>query len=343
MPSLPTKRHLVQMIKSYAKHSPRTLTAFFALLLAAVMLALPGEAFAANPTPTLGGVIRNVGEDIWRPVMLLFGAGSILGGLFLVSTALLRMAQNVGREGESMKDPILRLAGGGFLFGFMDTIQMGPATLWGAASSAIGLTPATTTPSGVQDCLGANGGVTCMAANFSGNVVPVFMSVAFSLAFVWGAWMVVTAIHSIATSGERGGRQEGKPGARLLFGAIMCQLALFSESISRTLGFNRPIVNGVEGMTADLSMLSYVPPTNFGMLSPFAQLIGHVFIIMAMFGIIAIWRGISFLKADADGSQRGVVGAGVTHLIGGALLLNSKATTCFMMNTVLGNSLGFCN
>ena len=307
-------------------------------ILAGILFSMP--AYADSQT-NMGQMLAAVGGDLWGPIILLLWSGSMLVGVYLVASALYKMVQSVGRDDMPVREVIMRMVGGGLLVGFWDTIQMGPMTMWNSTMTALGWSWQPQAAGAVTDCTGTGGGITCMAGNFASNVVPVFLSFLWIMAFLWGAWLIVSAVHAMATQHERSGSQV-KPFPRIIIGFILCQLPLFISSVSATMGYATPVITGAGFSATNNTMLSYTAPTNWGLLSNYAELVGKIFIIMAMFGVIAVWKGIQYLKADAEGVQRGVVGAGLTHIIGGAMLINSKATTCFVMNTILGTGLNFC-
>lgn len=312
------------------------------LALAISLAAVVPEAAASD---TIGGVIASVGRDTILPVMALLWGGSTVVGIYLVASGGMKIVQHVGREEIPYREILGRLLGGGAIHAFWFTVGASPVTLFGFADPQLGVAGGSATAGALAggNCItDRGGGLTCMAANFSSNVVPTFMVVAWGLAMLWGAWLVITGVHALATQSERGGSNTSNPFPRMIYGGLLIQLPFFIASVSRTMGYSNPVVGG-SGFISNTANLAYRPPGGIPMLDQWAQLIGHVFVIMAMFGVIAVWKGIAYLKAGAEGEQRGVVGAGLTHIIGGAMLVNSKTTTCFVMNTMIGTGLNFCS
>lgn len=334
------KQHIKYMNKNLFRYP-----GFLIAGLAGILLPSAAWAQAATSRASIGGMIASLGNDAWLPIVLLLWSGSMLVGTFLVASGLFKVVSSVGRDEIPMKEVIGRLLGGGALVAFWDALRMGPMTMFGSLMTTVGwdMRGPMAPVGGLTNCLtGSSGGVACMARNFSTNVVPAFMAVAWCMSFIWGAWLILTAVHAMATDDGRGGGGKVKPWVRIIFGAILCQLPLFIGSISASLGFGTGVVDGGGMIATDSVMLAYKPPENWGLLSTYSDLIGYVFVIMAMFGVAAVVRGISHLKAGAEGGQQGTTGSGLTHIIGGAMMVNAKATTCLVVSTFLGQGLNFC-
>jgi hypothetical protein len=293
---------------------------------------------------TIGGVIASTARDFITPAMALMWGCCMVVGVYLVGSGCLKAVQQVGRDEMPWREIVGRLMGGGALVSFPSMLGVAPTTFYGMFNPNYGVQASNATAGALAggNCLtSSSGGLTCMAANFASNVVPTFMTVAWGMAMLWGAWLIVTGVHTLAVQNERGGTSQVKPIHRIVYGGLLMQLPYFIGAIATTLGYSDPVV-GSSGFVANSVNLSYSPPGGVALLENYARLIGHIFVIMAMFGVIAVWKGISYLKAAAESGQQGLTSAGLTHIIGGALLVNAKVTTCFILNTVLGNGLNFC-
>ena len=286
-------------------------------------------------------MITSLGTDLAAPVSTLLMAGSLLLGIFLIGTGLMRMVDiGGGREGTA-KDSLFRMMGGAVLSA-LPFMAMGiGATLFGGNPE--GFNPSGITAPDPSACLSTSGSgvpLTCVAKNIANNLAKPATSVLMGLAYLSGLFLIATALHKLATSQGQGHHQEAKVWApRLLFGGLLTQMPPFIASIARTLGYDTSVV-GASGMTQVAS-----PSLSMGGSSSISgdmtELLGHIFVICMMFGVLAVWRGIGKLRGYAEGTEREGVGAGVTHIVGGVLLANAQFTICAVSRTFVGSS--FCS
>lgn len=321
-------------------------------LFAALAVMAPVAA-QAQTTGTLGGLVGITIDNLWEPFWIVLLGSAFLLGVWLVATGLSRLRDIGGSHGHAQgqaMDGITRIVGGALLVALPDTMNAGIMTFYGnitghAMNSANGQV------GGVNSCLATTGGVagstlTCVAHNVASNLVPVFIEVSFGLLYLIGAAMILHALYTLATSHAAGHRQIPKGWvARIVIGALICNVPHLMSAIETTMGIQNGTILDT-GYSQTSNLLAY-NNTSGGVLAEYSQLIGYLFQILVMFGVIAVWRGIFFLRSYAEGTGRATVGQGLTHIIGGVLLTNSKYSTCILMNTFMGAAagaaMGFCS
>lgn len=319
------------------------------ILSAGFVLALLGTATPAHATSSVGGMISTLATNITSPFSLLIVGFGFLLGVTLIAGGLMKLAHAGDGQRSTTADGVLRMIGGSLLIGLPPMIVVGVSTFYGAGGSGIQSSAAVTLadPANCMTLTGQSIVLTCVAQNVALNVVPVFMSVLFGLTFLSGAGLIAHALYSIAMSHSTGQRQLPKGlTTRIVIGCLTCNLPTLLESIGTTLGIPGMAVTsagfvGLNGSSV-ASMLAYTGTGQSVVLSQYAALIGWLFVILAMFGVIAVWKGLTYLRGYAEGSQQGTMGAGVTHIVGGVLLANGKFTVCIVLNTLLGQGMGFC-
>jgi hypothetical protein len=312
---------------------PRNVIRISAAAAAATMVS--GQAHAQN---SLGNFVGHIADDIWQPFWILLLGGAFILGMWLVATGLGKLKEGGhGHQGNGHMEGIARIIGGALLIGLPDTLGAGIFSFYGTVS---GHAMGSATIGATTDCT-AGGGVTCVAQNVAQNLVPVFVEVSFGLFFLFGAYLIASAVHELATSHAAGQRQ-GAKGAltRAFMGALCCNIPYLFAAIEGTMGITGGTII-TNGFDTGSSMLTYNGGSN-GVLANYSQLIGFVFQILVMFGVMSVWKGITYLRAYAEGNERGGAGPGLTHVLGGALLANAKYTTCIVATTFIGNNLGFC-
>jgi hypothetical protein len=313
----------------------------------------PAFAQTSSTTTTIGGMIISVGKDLWTPISTLLVAGSYLVGFFFIGSALFRLIEAGGRGGEGgYKDALARLFGGAILVTLPDVLHSGLITIFNSAfkyTSDTGVTAGTvtqcvmsTTSSSGSTGTGASS-ASCVIQNFANDIVPSFLPVAFGFMFLWGAYLVATAVHAVASSHVNGGnRSQVKWLPRSIIGLLMCNFSTLFNGIAQTMGYSSSTITSSGFSAVGSTLLSYTPPASLGISSDYASMIGNIFAIMIVFGVIACARGLSHLKAHAEGSQQGTFGSGVTHIIGGVMLANAKMSICLVVSTLFGSASGFC-
>jgi hypothetical protein len=306
--------------------------------IAAAAAAASLAAGQAHAQSSLGNLVGHVADDIWQPFWILLLGGAFILGMWLVATGLGKLREGGhGHHGSGHTEGIARVVGGALLIGLPDTLGYGIGTFY---STVTGHSMGSAAIGGTTDCT-TGGGVTCVAQNVAQNLVPVFVEVSFGLFFLFGAYLIASAIHELATS-HAAGHKQGAKGAltRAFMGALCCNIPYLFSAIEGTLGITGGSII-TSGFDTSSSMLSYSGGSS-SVLANYSQLIGFVFQILVMFGVMSVWKGITYLRAYAEGNERGGAGPGLTHVVGGALLANAKYTTCVVATTFIGNSLGFC-
>ena len=289
---------------------------------------------------TLGAMVGSFADNIWNPFWItLLGLG-FLAGLWLVATGLGKF-KDTGGHGSSHMDGLLRIIGGAFLLAIPNSIGIGIQTLYGGVGNHT-LTGSNAPVGAVQDCLSSGGGITCVAQNVALNLVPAFVEVCFAILGLIGAIMIVQTIYSVATSAASGHHQPPKGWlTKIVIGILMSNIPYLFYLIQNTMGENSGTI-GMNGFNRSSPMLAYVANTSNATLQQYQALIGWVFYILVMFGVISVWRGITQIKSFADGSERSGMGSGITHIIAGVMLANAKWTTCIVVTTMFGQNFGFC-
>lgn len=311
--------------------------------LASALMLSPNMAHAAAGS-TLGNVISTFASDVWQPFWLLLIGIGFLCGLWLIATGISKLRDIGGHSNQnSALDGIMRIIGGALLVGLPDTINAGIGTFFASVTGHV--SDGTTTVGGVTDCVGATGqdALTCVAQNIAGNVVPVFTEVSFCLMYLLGAGLIVHALYSLSMSHATGRAQMPKGWvARIIIGALICNTPHLITAIETTLGITSGTIM-TTGFDKNSNMLAYTSDGSSAILTQYATLIGYIFQILVMFGVFSVWRGITYLRAFAEGNERGGMGPGITHIVGGVLLANGKWTVCIVLNTFVGGAMGFCS
>ena len=326
------------LIDAHAKSTSLSLAVLMALLLTT------SPAVAQNVNQTVGGMFTQVGNEFGRILPDLVLAASLLLSVFLVATGLARLVEmsNGGREGLG-KDASMRLLGGGFLasvplmLGSISTTFFGQKLDgWGSADIQAATPNACFVPTG--------GGIPfgCVAENIAMNVAKPGTLVLFGLAFVAGTYLVASGLYKLAVSQGQGNQAEAKTWLpRVIFGALLAQIPPLIGTIAFTLGYSSSIIN-VSGLQQVAAPSLSIPGPN-GMSSvELNSMLGNIFMICVLFGVLAVWRGIAKLRSFSEGQEREGIGMAMTHIVGGVMLTNVKMTICFVMGTFMGNGMGFC-
>lgn len=313
---------------------------FFIALAAIVFFFSLTESALAQSSSTVGAIAANFIDNIWSPLWASFFALCFLVGLFLVISGLIKLKE-AGERGQGVSDGFFRLFGGGVLLAIPNAAGATITTFYGITNyqmnSGAGQVGA------VQSCLQNSGGITCVAQNIAQNMVPPFVEVSFDIMFMIGVFIIASTIYEIATN-KASGRGDMPNGwfAKITLGALMANTPNLFYLISQTLGDTNATINTF-GFQSSSSMLSYQANGGSAILQQYQALIGWVFQILVLFGVLSVWRGIMKLKSFADGSERSGIGSGLTHIVAGVLLANAKWTTCLVSSTMFGQGFGFCS
>lgn len=290
---------------------------------------------------TLGSVVAGFGDAI-APMGNVLLAGSFVLGTYLIASGVHRLKNGTdhghGRDG--LSDALMRIGGGSVLTSLLAFLGVGAESIYGTDAGLV--LQQVSTGGRMADCMSGGGSVplTCVAQNIATDLVPVFLAVSFWLFYMIGAWWAGSAVHSIAQASGNGQMPRGWAW-KMGLGVLSLNTPHLMEMFQETFGISGGVIVK-SGLNSGSSLLSYAASGNAALLTQYQELIKWVFYILVMFGVIAVLRGISLLKAHAEGSGQGTMGAGMTHIVGGVLLANGKFTVCAVMATFVGNGLGFC-
>lgn len=334
-------------------HGLRCLAICFAFFVGIIMLS-SASAFAQGISTTMSGnsgnantigdVVSNVLGHTKAFEILILGVCCLLGA-WLVGTGLFAAVSNRGGgdRGKAFQDAGLRIGLGAVTFALPSALGIGLETLW--ARSSLAFLNAGAPGVGVpQNCI-MGGGLGCVANNIAVNVAPIATFVAVILAFLAGLAFIGKALYDMSLRYADGpsSRVSGVT-TRILIGLLLVNVPMFAGSLMATLG--APMFFGL-AQTGHIvtSQLTYVPDASGPMVENFNSLMRSLFIILVMFGTLALIRGLIIIKQVADGRNHNgrTMGSGVTHLIAGVMMMNMNWTVCIVTRTFLGNVLPFCS
>jgi len=292
---------------------------------------------------TLGDAIRNLFDPTKAIETLILGVSFLLGA-YLIGTGLLSAAKSASERQRGFTDAGLRIAFGAVIAAVPFALGVGLETFWKQSTPDFyGVkTPEVGAP---RNCiLAASGsGLSCVANNIATNVAPIATFVAVVFAFLAGVSMIAKAIYEIAVA-----RTDGRPGntqgvaTKLIVGILLANIPIFANSILATLG--APIFYGL-GTTGYIikSNLTYVPDDGGPIAQNFNSLMNSLFVILVMFGTLAIIRGLVIVKQVSENKAYGrTMGSAMTHFIAGVLMMNMNWTICIISRTFLGTVMPFC-
>ena len=338
---------------------------FLRLAILPALISLPSQAWAQE---TVGGRLQDLIGDLSGPALFLISIACLAGGLWLLIRGLVKLKDSSGNN-EQTGSALLTIVAAVFLVALPEVAGVGMMTAVGGGgimgqgdlnaaratldagysqnsqsmSDKLKSMASVTAPT---NCLeeGAEG-VTCMARNIAVNAVPMGIIAVFVAVFIGGLWGFGSALFELTK--VQGGQRipEGWWG-RLIFSILLMNgpvlLAIFSQTI---LGNGGTIQQS--GLQSGSSLLSYTIDSG-AQFKLYEELIGYLFIILALFGAIAFVRGIYVMKAAGEGRGAGGAsyGHGIVFMVAGVLLANAKISTCTILTTVGAQSLqgfGFCS
>lgn len=292
---------------------------------------------------TAGEMIKHIGTDLYGPLFATAILCSFLMGIILIGKGVSKLKDISSHQGgpNLSKEALLMIFGGTCLIALPDVMGAGLYTFYQTGS----FEPQSVAVGGVASCMNSTTGdasVTCVAHNIATNVVPVFSMVFFALSFITGLYIILSQIRKLAVSHEHG-RHELEKGwlLKLCVGVIVCNLPFLIKAVETTVGIESGEVVTAGGLDSGSSMLSYSGGSS-SVSQAYSQLIGYIFTILVIFGLIAIWRGLMLLKTFAEGRPEKTMGAAITHIIGGVFLTNAQFSTCLIITTAWGSGNGFC-
>jgi len=292
---------------------------------------------------TLGDAIRNLFDPTKAIETLILGVSFLLGA-YLIGTGLLSAARSASERQRGFTDAGLRIAFGAVVAAVPFALGAGLETFWKQSTPDFyGVkTPEVGAP---RNCIlaGGDAGLSCIANNIAINVAPIATFVAVVFAFLAGVSTIAKAIYEIAVA-----RTDGRPGntqgvaTKLIVGILLANIPIFANSILTTLG--APIFYGL-GTTGYIikSNLTYVPDDGGPIAKNFNSLMNSLFVILVMFGTLAIIRGLVIVKQVSENKAYGrTMGSAMTHFIAGVLMMNMNWTICIISRTFLGTIMPFC-
>jgi hypothetical protein len=298
----------------------------------------------------LGGMVVTFAQDIAPNVggLLLHGT-SILMGVYFVFRGLmcLRDAAGGGASHSNLRagDGLMRVFAGAMSFYLPSVVQSGLGTFFNS-SAIVALTGASA--GATADCMSSSGtdAMTCAANNVATNLVPVFIQASFLFMFIVGAWMLAHSIWRLAEAYQSGNPQlfqfkEGGHGFFVKTGisVLLMNMPFLLNAVENTFGVSDPTING-QGYNGGSSLLTY--SVSMSSLAQYGPLLKDCYIILAMFGVLAVWKGVRLWVAYAEGNKE-TLGAGATHIVAGVILANMKYGCAMAVTTFYGSgSTGIC-
>ncbi len=161
-----------------------------------------------------------------------------------------------------------------------------------------------------------------------GLSLPSVVAMATGLAYLMGFWFLYRAVYKLREYGEL--RTMMSNNASL----VEPLLLMLAGSL---LMFLPTAIN----LTESTFFTSYTPsPIGYAPVSAdqrWKALKEIVTMLVRFFGLIAFIRGVAMLpKINSQGGQGGGIGKSLTHIVGGALLMNIHTVVSVLMNTIGG-------
>lgn len=346
--------------------------------LALAAFAASWSSIPAYAQTTIGDRLQAGISDMVGPILFVITMISTLGGVILFAKGLMKLKDASGDRG-AVGPSMMTIAAATLLIALPEVAGIGMTSVMGgsgllgrndftvadrvldgdSASSRSG-TPssklagmaAVTAPENCMSLAGGgnagNGGaVPCMARNLAKNVVPIGVIAVFGFVFLAGLWTFGSALFELARSHGQEGRGT-PPGwwAKVLAAILMMNGPPFFMAVTRTIMGNEANTVGASGLNAGSSLLTY-NITGVNVLAQYTELIGHLFTILVLFGVLAFVKGIFVIKSASERQGNATFSHGVVFMVAGVLLANSKLSTCTILSTIAGDGnagmLGFCN
>lgn len=322
------------------------------LLYIFIFFSSTGFAYADDGTPSnLGGLINNMGQQLYKYIPMLLIVGCYVFAIWLAADALKKLYEGArpgGRGGEH-GSVWVKLAVAGMFAVLPNIMNVGIQSIFDSVPGAISgghvYSP--------QECLVGtsddSAALTCVARNIGINVVPVGIKFIFAAMWISGMCIFIKSLYSIAKhhhSPHQGGvsKQIGHIGVA----CIMLVMPTFINAVTTSMGYgNMTVLTGnAIGLSDSVpSILAYNGDGTSGDLTKFRELISWSFVIVSLFGVWFVAVGCNKLNAGVDGGgqqERNSVRAAMTHIIGGALMVNGKFAMCLIVSTFVGKGHGFC-
>lgn len=329
-------------------------------------------AFAATAAPALandlGTRVQEAIRDMSGPAIYLIAFLAFGGGLFLFGKGLADMVKTSAGQQGSYGGPLTSVGVGAILIVLPYIAGVGLVSVFGSASTlgASDMTHnfyldetggdaasrsarlaglATVTPP--VSCVEVDATVECMARNVAKNLVPVGVLAILVACFVMGLAQLFSLLGK-AVKGSNNG--QGLPEGwfvKVVVAVVLMNAATLLSLTTNTLMGGGDVI-GERGLNTGSALLGYSMPNSVdGPWQKYEEMVGHILVILTLFGVFAFARGLTVISAASDGRGGGTatVGGGVMFVVAGVMLVNAKRTTCLILTTVLGdgNSFGFCS
>ena len=336
--------------------------AFVALL--ALLISSPAWAQAGATANTLGQSTYDALRDLIGPIMIAISFTAFLVGLFLVGKGLIKLKDAANSRDGSYGAAATSLIAGTLLIALPEAAGMGMTSLLGANGifgsgdlRAARILDATSDGGGaasqlsqrilsmvqikgVDNCITSADPVPCLAKNVANNVVHVGVLAVFAFVFLAGLVQLGGAIVEVARHEQNRGSIPPGWWMKVFTAVLMMNGPFLLRAATQSITGQTGAIGG-SGLMEGHSILRY---SNVGgILAQYESVIGHIFTILTLFGAIAFVRGLFLMKSAAEGRSNSTLGHGITFLVAGVLLANSKVSTCIIMNTMMGSGFGFCS
>ena len=347
-----------------------------------VSLAASCLAFPAYAQTTIGDRLQAGITDMVGPILFVITMMSTLGGVFLFVKGLMKL-KDASTERSGLSGSLMTLLAATMLIALPEVAGIGMSSVMGGSgligrndftvadrvldgdsaasrsgspSSKLAGMASVTAPdnclsaTGTSSFMGNNsngGAVPCMARNLAKNVVPIGVIAVFGFVFLAGLWTFGSALYELARSHGQEGRGT-PPGwwGKVLASVLMMNGPPFFMAVTRTIMGNEANTVGASGVNTGSSLLTY-NISGVSVLTQYTELIGHLFTILVLFGVLAFVKGIFVIKSASERQGNATFSHGVVFMVAGVLLANSKLSTCTILSTIAGGGnaglLGFCN
>jgi hypothetical protein len=329
-----------------------------------IIAASPANAASAS----FGERLQQMIEGTVSPVLLLIGAASLAAGIYLMGKGLMKMVEASSDRGSAtLGSAFLMLFSATLLIALPDAAGVGVTSIFGSnnflgtnsldqvqqaldtgpsgkASSLASYFSGAATVATPDDCLSSKEATVCMAKNLALNVAPIATIAVFLVAFVWGLWLFASSLLAVAKANPGQGMPPGIASKFIGSALLMNSPFLFQIMAATIFGGSLTTIDD-QGLVEKSSLLSYSTSMS-GALDRYEELVGYVFVILALFGAVAFVKGVFMLISAGEGNNKATYGHALVFIIAGVLLANSKASTCMALTTVGAqayNGLGFCS